>query len=76
MENRRALDSVHNHLERMQAEAYVLPDGCRVFATAKRDAVLDESRARIGRDVIDPAAISTGKPVWEDSRPPGTRKRV
>ena len=66
MENRRALDRVHERLDQYRTEAHVLPDGRKVFATARRDAVFDESGARVGPDVIDPDAISKGKPVWEE----------
>lgn len=57
MENGRALDRVNERLERLQAEAYVLSDGRRVYPTRKGDEVFDDSGARVARDVIDPDTI-------------------
>lgn len=66
LDNRHAFDRSQEQLERLRADAFKLPDGRRVFATAKGDEVFDESGARVGRDVIDPQAIPAGKPTYED----------
>ena len=65
MKNGRALDRVNERLERLEAEAYVLPDGRRVYPTRKGDEVFDESGARVPRGIIDPDAIPPGHTRWE-----------
>lgn len=66
MENREALDQVHARMEAIQANAFVLPDGRRVYPTAKRDAVFDEQGTRLSHDIIDPRLIPAGKSTVEE----------
>lgn len=65
MENREALESVRERIDAMLEEAYVLPDGRKVFKTRDGTQVFDEHGQALSPDVIDPATIDDRKTRWE-----------
>ncbi len=64
-QNRIALDQVDSELELMLAQAFVLPDGRRVFKTEDGLRVFDENGQELRGEDIDPAAIDDAKPSWD-----------
>lgn len=68
MDNGMALDAIRARMDAMLDEAYVLPDGRRVFKTKDGTRVIDENGREVARDVIDPATIDEKKPRWETYR--------
>lgn len=65
MENGEALDKLGVQLRRMEDDAYLLPDGRRVFKTHDGQRVFDQHGADISRDVIDPREIGDKYSRWE-----------
>lgn len=65
MDNQEALDAVRRKLDTMLGEAYVLPDGRRVFKTRDGQRVFDEHGAELPSSIIDPKAIEDARPRWE-----------
>lgn len=64
-ENTEQLAYVDRELERMLGEAYVLPDGRRVFKIEDGLRVFDEHGQELPVDDIDPDQIADEKPTWE-----------
>ena len=65
MDNREAAEAFQRKIEAARAEAYVLPDGRKVFKTLDGQKVFDERGAEVSREVVDPAAIDNRKTRWE-----------
>lgn len=65
MQNRIALDESRERIEAMLGQAYVLPDGRRVFKTKDGLRVFDEHGVELGRDDIDPDLIEDWRPDYE-----------
>lgn len=63
-----ALEKIREKLDKMLLDAYVLPDGRRVFKSKDGTKVFDEKGVEVGKDVIDPAQIGDDKPTWEAYR--------
>lgn len=59
------LQEAREDLARLQAHAYQLPDGTRVYRTEDGTAVYDEDGKLVGNDVIEPADIPNTKTSWE-----------
>lgn len=65
MENREALEAIRSHINELLDEAYVLPDGRRVFKTKDGSHVYDERGVELSIEEIDPAEIADSHPFWE-----------
>lgn len=65
LENREALDAIELHLEILLGNAYVLPEGRRVFKSEDGERVFDEHGSRVSADEIDPDMIDDRHPSWE-----------
>jgi hypothetical protein len=65
MENGEALDKIHEQLRNMLENAYVLPDGRRIFKTEDGRHVFDEHGAEVARETIDPELIDRHHTAWE-----------
>lgn len=65
MENREALEAIRGHINELLDEAYVLPDGRRVFKTRDGSHVYDEHGTELSIEEIDPAEITGSHPFWE-----------
>lgn len=65
MENREALEAIRGHINKLLDEAYVLPDGRRVFKTRDGSHVYDERGVELSIEEIDPAEIADSHPFWE-----------
>lgn len=66
LENEQRLTEVRARLDSMLAQAYVLPDGRRVFKTRDGLRVFDEDGHEVGPDVIDPDMIDDWRPPADD----------
>lgn len=64
MDNRQALYQADDTLADIRRRASVLPDGRRVYRSENGQHVFDDTGNSVGRDVIDPTAISPGAPSW------------
>lgn len=64
-DNEEQLKEVRAELEEMLAQAYVLPDGRRVFKTEDGLRVFDEHGKELSPDLIDPDEIADHLPRWE-----------
>ena len=71
MENRQAMELLQKSLNDMLAEAYVLPDGRRVFKTEDGLRVFDEHGQELSAAEVDPHEIDDSKPRWEMFRAAG-----
>lgn len=67
--NSEALAIVRERLEQILSQAYVLPDGRRVFRTEDGLRVFDEHGIELDRSIIDPDAIPEEYPTWETYQP-------
>jgi hypothetical protein len=67
-ENERDLIRIQQRLDHYFAQAYVLPDGRRVFKTEDGLRVFDEHGQELDSSVIDPAMIEDYRPRWEPVR--------
>jgi hypothetical protein len=65
IENERLRRIVQARIDQMLEDAYVLPDGRRVFKM-KDGRVIDEHGAELGADEIDPDLIEDWRPIGED----------
>ncbi|MGX1499834.1 small-conductance mechanosensitive channel [Labrenzia sp. MBR-25] len=65
MENQRQLDEVNAHIEEMLNQAFVMPDGRRVFLTKDRTQAFDEFGNAVSSDELDFNDITPDKPTWE-----------
>lgn len=65
MENSEALDAARKHVNALLDNAFVLPDGRRVFKTKDGMRVFDEHGAEVASDVVDADAIGNNRPDWE-----------
>lgn len=72
MENEAQLKAVRQELKILLDQAYVLPDGRRVFKTEDGARVLDEHGIEV-KDV-DPDSIEDWRPYWEKYQNPFERK--
>lgn len=72
MENEERLDAVRQELKILLDQAYVLPDGRRVFKTEDGSRVFDEHGVEV-KD-IDPDAIEDWRPHWEKYQNPFERE--
>ncbi len=66
MQNQEAMDEVLARIELLLAQAYVLPDGRRVFLTEDGAEVYDEFGELVSPDIIEPGEISASAPTWEE----------
>lgn len=66
MENQEALDASRERIEEMLGEAYVLPDGRRVFKTNDGLRVFDEHGVELSAEDIDPDLIEDWRTKQED----------
>lgn len=64
-ENEQALERVQAQIDMMFAQAYVLPDGRRVFKTEDGQQVFDEHGEELDPSFIDPDMIEDWRPRWE-----------
>jgi hypothetical protein len=64
-ENERQLKAVNEQLEELLTQAYVLPDGRRVFKTEDGTQVFDEFGKEIDASLIDPDMIEDWRPSWQ-----------
>ncbi|MCP2000892.1 hypothetical protein [Nitrobacter winogradskyi] len=64
IENQEAIDAVRARIDAMLEEAYVLPDGRRVFKTKDGTRVFDEY-GKEATKIVDPDAIDERHPTWE-----------
>ena len=64
-ENEKALEQIQTQLDEMLAQAYVLPDGRRVFKTEDGLRVFDEHGKEVSNEFIDPNEIADHLPRWE-----------
>ncbi|MCB1471243.1 MAG: hypothetical protein KDK08_29665 [Rhizobiaceae bacterium] len=65
MLNEQQLVEVRARLDAMLAQAYVLPDGRRVFKTEDGQRVFDEHGEEVGADLVDPDMIEDWRPRAE-----------
>lgn len=72
MENEERLKAVREELKILLDQAYVLPDGRRVFKTEDGTRVFDEHGAELKN--IDPDAIEDWRPYWEKYQNPFERE--
>lgn len=63
--NEERLSEAQRHVDRMLEEAFVLPDGRRVFKTEDGLRVFDEHGQEVGSDEITPDAVEDRRPRWE-----------
>lgn len=63
--NEEALADAQRAVDRMLGEAYVLPDGRRVFKTEDGQRVFDENGRELVPDEVVPAEIGEEHPTWE-----------
>ncbi|MDJ0826417.1 MAG: hypothetical protein QNJ16_13005 [Rhodobacter sp.] len=66
MKNEEAIAEVTQRIDALLAQAFVMPDGRRVFRTEDGTRVFDEFGEEVSADEIDPAAIDTRAPTWEE----------
>lgn len=66
IENERALKEAKEHLQEMQDNAFVLPDGRRVYETEDGTRVFDENGNELGPDVISPSELPKDSTKWEE----------
>lgn len=66
--NERELERVGAEVDALLEQAYLLPDGRRVFMTEDGQRVFDENGAEIGPEDIDPREIGDHRPSWEAFR--------
>lgn len=64
--NEEALAAANARLEALLDNAFVLPDGRRVFRTEDGSRVFDEHGNALAEDEIDPDMIPEGRTTWED----------
>lgn len=64
-ENEQALERVQAQIDKMFTQAYVLPDGRRVFKTEDGQQVFDEHGEELDPSFIDPDMIEDWRPRWE-----------
>lgn len=64
--NEEALAAAQRTIDRLLGEAFVLPDGRRVFKTADGLRVFDENGQELAADEVDPDAIEDYRPSWEE----------
>lgn len=67
MMNEQQLEEVRARIQGMLDEAYVLPDGRRVFKSAD-GRVFDEHGIELGADELDPSLIEDWRPGYEEYR--------
>lgn len=65
LENEKNLKTARERLDNLLEEAYVLPDGRRVFKTSDGTRVFDEDGQELSREEIDPDVIEDLRPTWE-----------
>lgn len=65
IENEERLAAANRRVEQLLDEAYVLPDGRRVFKTEDGTRVFDEFGQEVGRDELDPGLVDDFRPHWE-----------
>lgn len=65
MENDEQMAAVEADIQRTLEEAYLLPDGRRVFKTEDGLRVFDADGREVFSDTIDPEDISPNHPSWE-----------
>jgi hypothetical protein len=65
MENQKQLDAVTEQINLMLAQAYVMPDGRRVFKTEDGTQVFDEFGVAVLSDELEPTDIPDSAPTWE-----------
>lgn len=65
-ENEKNLKAARERLDNLLEDAYVLPDGRRVFKTSDGTRVFDEHGQELSREEIDPDAIEDFRPSWEE----------
>lgn len=68
-QNETELNLSRERLEKLFGEAYVLPDGRRVFKTQDGEHVFDEHGQEVPEDVIRAGEIEDFRPKWEDAQP-------
>lgn len=66
MENEQQLEAVRERINAMLSEAYVLPDGRRVFKSKDGQRVFDEHGQELSPQEIDPNLIEEWRPRHED----------
>jgi len=64
-ENEQALERVQAQIDEMFTQAYVLPDGRKVFKTEDGKQVFDEHGKELDPSSIDPDMIEDWRPRWE-----------
>jgi len=64
--NEQQLTAVRERIRDMLHEAYVLPDGRRVFRTRDGNQVFDEFGKEIGPEIVRADEIDRRKPTWEE----------
>ena len=65
---RERIDSLLKEREMLLENAFVLPDGRRVFKTEDGQSVYDEQGKQVSRDIVDPDSIGDDKTSWEAIR--------
>lgn len=65
MENQKQLDAVSVQIDLLLAQAFVMPDGRRVFKTEDGNQVFDEHGVEVLPDELDPTDIPDSAPTWE-----------
>lgn len=68
-DNAEALEAVEAKLQPYLDQAFILPDGRRVFKTADGLEAYDENGKLLDVDVIDPNLIEDWRPRWETVKP-------
>lgn len=68
-DNADALEAIEAQLKPYLEQAFVLPDGRRVFKTEDGLRVYDENGTLLDDDVIDPSVIDDWRPRWETVKP-------
>ena len=64
-ENEQALLNARKRLDEILSDAYVLPDGRRVFKTEDGMQVFDENGNEVDPSVVEPDQIEDWRPRWE-----------
>lgn len=66
IDNEHALEEAGKYRDKLEANAFELPDGRKVFKTEDGQRVFNANGAQVSRETIDPAAIPDSKTRWED----------
>lgn len=66
MENTEQLDAVRERISNLLEQAFVLPDGRRVFKTEDGTRVIDEFGQEVPPDLVHPDQIDDVSPRWEE----------